>query len=89
MAAGVKYVGGVVGEVYNNGSEFFKVMIVNVNITGSGREAHVGGVAGKMRSVRIKEVYIGNTIVKVAGQKVMLEVLLGIPFRIPYRMLPL
>ncbi|MDP0560785.1 MAG: hypothetical protein QS721_00015 [Candidatus Endonucleobacter sp. (ex Gigantidas childressi)] len=44
-------------------------MIVNVNITGSGREAHVGGVAGKMRSVRIKEVYIGNTIVKVAGQE--------------------
>ncbi|MDP0563668.1 MAG: hypothetical protein QS721_15645 [Candidatus Endonucleobacter sp. (ex Gigantidas childressi)] len=46
---GVKYAGGVVGEVYNNGSEFFKVMIVNVNITGSGWEARVGGVAGKMR----------------------------------------
>ncbi|MDP0560911.1 MAG: hypothetical protein QS721_00700 [Candidatus Endonucleobacter sp. (ex Gigantidas childressi)] len=67
--AGVNYVGGVVGEVYNNGSEVFNVMIVNVNITGSGWEARVGGVAGKMRSVRIKEVYIGNTIVKVAGQK--------------------
>ncbi|MDP0560901.1 MAG: hypothetical protein QS721_00650 [Candidatus Endonucleobacter sp. (ex Gigantidas childressi)] len=62
--SGVKYVGGVVGGVYNIGSEFFKVMIVNVNITVSGSGSDLGGIAGKMRSVRIKEVYIGNTSVK-------------------------
>ncbi|MDP0560904.1 MAG: hypothetical protein QS721_00665 [Candidatus Endonucleobacter sp. (ex Gigantidas childressi)] len=46
---GVKYVGGVVGAAFNNGNEVFKVIIVNVNITGSGQDARVGGVAGKMR----------------------------------------
>ncbi|MDP0560788.1 MAG: hypothetical protein QS721_00030 [Candidatus Endonucleobacter sp. (ex Gigantidas childressi)] len=60
--SGVEYVGGVVGEIYDDGSEIFKVMIVNVNITGLGSD--LGGIAGKMRSVTIKEVYIGDTIVK-------------------------
>ncbi|MDP0563650.1 MAG: hypothetical protein QS721_15555 [Candidatus Endonucleobacter sp. (ex Gigantidas childressi)] len=66
---GVECVGGVVGAAYNNVNENFNVIIVNINITGLGQEAHVGGVAGKMRNVRIKEVYIDNTIVKVAGQE--------------------
>ncbi|MDP0560914.1 MAG: hypothetical protein QS721_00715 [Candidatus Endonucleobacter sp. (ex Gigantidas childressi)] len=65
----VGYVGGVVGAAYNNVNENFNAIIVNVNITGSGQDAYVGGVAGKMRYVKIKEVYIDNTIVKVAGQK--------------------
>ncbi|MDP0563663.1 MAG: hypothetical protein QS721_15620 [Candidatus Endonucleobacter sp. (ex Gigantidas childressi)] len=67
--SGVTYAGGVVGAAFNNGSEFFKVMIVNVNITGSGQGLRVGGVAGYMQNVRINEVYIGNTIVKGADQE--------------------
>ncbi|MDP0563659.1 MAG: hypothetical protein QS721_15600 [Candidatus Endonucleobacter sp. (ex Gigantidas childressi)] len=67
--SGVEYAGGVVGAVYNSGNEVFKVIIVNVNITGSGRTARVGGVAGRMQGVRIKEVYIGNTIVNGVGQE--------------------
>ncbi|MDP0561950.1 MAG: hypothetical protein QS721_06315, partial [Candidatus Endonucleobacter sp. (ex Gigantidas childressi)] len=66
--SGVERVGGVVGEVHHIGlgSECFKVMIVNVNITSLG--SHLGGIVGKVRSLRIKEVYIGNTIVKGADQ---------------------
>ncbi|MDP0560899.1 MAG: hypothetical protein QS721_00640 [Candidatus Endonucleobacter sp. (ex Gigantidas childressi)] len=68
--SGVEYVGGVVGAAYN-GSEVFKVIIINVNITGSGsgREARVGGVTGKMPSAKIKEVYIGNTTVNGVGEE--------------------
>ncbi|MDP0560913.1 MAG: hypothetical protein QS721_00710 [Candidatus Endonucleobacter sp. (ex Gigantidas childressi)] len=65
----VGHVGGVVGAAENNVNENFNVIIVNVNITGSGAETRVGGVAGRMLGVKIKEVYIGNTIVKVAGPK--------------------
>ncbi|MDP0563683.1 MAG: hypothetical protein QS721_15720 [Candidatus Endonucleobacter sp. (ex Gigantidas childressi)] len=67
--SGVKYAGGVVGAAHNMGSEVFKARIVNVNITGSGKDARIGGVAGMMLGIEIKEAYIGNTIVKGAGQE--------------------
>ncbi|MDP0563672.1 MAG: hypothetical protein QS721_15665, partial [Candidatus Endonucleobacter sp. (ex Gigantidas childressi)] len=63
---------GMVSNVMREGSSFDNVMIANstLNVAGAGAGVEfVGGVVGYMKGVKVKEVYIGKTIVKFSDQR--------------------